>query len=299
MKEFRSGFVGIMGRPNTGKSTLTNALAGEKLMIVSDKPQTTRERVRMILTTEDAQLIFYDTPGLHKPLHQLGKEMNKVARSTIPLVDLVLWLVDSTQLAGKGDQWVAEVLKNSKVDVLVAFNKIDLKPDFNPEEFLSKVGVEEWPWVKISALKGKGLSELLEKMKSMLPVGPQYYPEGMLTDRSETFIISEFIREEILNLTEQEVPHSTAVVIEEIEERLNGKIYIRAIILVERDSQKKIIIGKGGSLLKRIGKESRKKVEVFLGKPIYLDLWVKTKKDWRNSLSVLRELGYTETEQSK
>ena len=268
-------------------------------MIVSDKPQTTRERVRMILTTEDAQLIFYDTPGLHKPLHQLGKEMNKVARSTIPLVDLVLWLVDSTQLAGKGDQWVAEVLKNSKVDVLVAFNKIDLKPDFNPEEFLSKVGVEEWPWVKISALKGKGLSELLEKMKSMLPVGPQYYPEGMLTDRSETFIISEFIREEILNLTEQEVPHSTAVVIEEIEERLNGKIYIRAIILVERDSQKKIIIGKGGSLLKRIGKESRKKVEVFLGKPIYLDLWVKTKKDWRNSLSVLRELGYTETEQSK
>ena len=225
--------------------------------------------------------------------------MNKVARSTIPLVDLVLWLVDSTQLAGKGDQWVAEVLKNSKVDVLVAFNKIDLKPDFNPEEFLSKVGVEEWPWVKISALKGKGLSELLEKMKSMLPVGPQYYPEGMLTDRSETFIISEFIREEILNLTEQEVPHSTAVVIEEIEERLNGKIYIRAIILVERDSQKKIIIGKGGSLLKRIGKESRKKVEVFLGKPIYLDLWVKTKKDWRNSLSVLRELGYTETEQSK
>ena len=299
MKEFRSGFVGIMGRPNTGKSTLTNALAGEKLMIVSDKPQTTRERVRMILTTEDAQLIFYDTPGLHKPLHQLGKEMNKVARSTIPLVDLVLWLVDSTQLAGKGDQWVAEVLKNSKVDVLVAFNKIDLKPDFNPEEFLSKVGVEEWPWVKISALKGKGLSELLEKMKSMLPVGPQYYPEGMLTDRSETFIISEFIREEILNLTKEEVPHSTAVVIEEIEERLNGKIYIRAIILVERDSQKKIIIGKGGSLLKRIGKESRKKVEVFLGKPIYLDLWVKTKKDWRNSLSVLRELGYTETEQSK
>ncbi len=299
MKEFRSGFVGIMGRPNTGKSTLINALAGEKLMIVSDKPQTTRERVRMILTTEDAQLIFYDTPGLHKPLHQLGKEMNKVARNTIPLVDLVLWIVDSTQLAGKGDQWVTGFLKNSKIDVLIVFNKLDLKPDFNPEEFLTMVGAEEWPWVKISALTGEGLPVLLENMKSMLPVGPQYYPAGMLTDRSETFIISEFIREEILNLTKEEVPHSTAVVIEEIAERSEGKVYIRAIILVERDSQKKIIIGKGGSLLKRIGKASRKKVEVFLEKPIYLDLWVKTKKDWRNSFSVLRELGYTETEQSK
>ncbi len=298
MREFRSGFIGIIGRPNTGKSTLVNALAGEKLMIVSTKPQATRERIGVILTTEHAQMVFYDTPGLHKPLHKLGEQMNKAALNTLKLVDLLLWLVDSTQPPGKGDQWVAKALKKSKTKVMVVFNKIDLTADFNPEEFLSRVGAEEWPWLKISALTGEGLPLLLEKIEAWLPVGPQYYPEEMITDRSESFIISEFIREEILVCAEQEVPHSTAVVIEQLEERSTGQIYIRALVLVERDSQKKIIIGREGSLLKKIGKASRKKIEAFLEKPVYLDLWVKTKKDWRNSLPMLQELGYTEPERT-
>lgn len=294
MKEYRSGFIGVIGRPNTGKSTLINALAGEKLVIVSTKPQTTRERIRIILTTEHAQMIFYDTPGLHKPLHKLGEQMNTVTLNTLRLVDLVLWLVDVTQPPGKGDQWVVKALKESKIPVLVVFNKIDLDKNYDPNRFLAQLDVADWPWLKLSALTGEGLPALLEKIEAQLPVGPQYYPEEMITDRPESFIISEFIREEILTCAEQEVPHSAAVAIEEFKERPNGKIYIRAVILVERDSQKKIIIGREGGLLKKIGKNSRIKIETFLKGSVYLDLWVKTKKDWRNSLPILRELGYGE-----
>jgi GTP-binding protein Era len=297
MKEYRSGFIGVIGRPNTGKSTLINALAGEKLVIVSAKPQTTRERIRIILTTERAQMIFYDTPGIHKPLHKLGEQMNTVSLHTLKLVDLALWLVDLTQPPGKGDEWVAKALKVSKLPVLVVFNKIDLNRKFEPTGFLAQVGVKDWPWLKISALTGEGLSVLLKEIEARLPVGPQYYPAEMITDRPESFMVSEFIREEILESAEEEIPHSTAVVIEEFKERPNGKIYIRALILVERDSQKKIIIGREGSLLKRIGKNSRAKIEAFLEGSVYLDLWVKTRKDWRNSLPLLRELGYVEKEQ--
>ncbi|NLW56029.1 MAG: GTPase Era [Firmicutes bacterium] len=297
MKEYRSGFVGVIGRPNTGKSTLINALAGEKLVIVSAKPQTTRERIRIILTTERAQIIFYDTPGIHKPLHKLGEQMNTMSLNTLKLVDMVLWLVDLTEPPGKGDRWVVEALKESKLPVLVVFNKMDLNREFDPSGFLAQVGVTDWPWLKISALTGEGLSELLEKIEAQLPVGPQYYPAEMLTDRPESFMISELIREEILTHAEQEIPHSAAVVIEEFKERPNGKIYIRALILVERDSQKKIIIGREGGLLKKIGKNSREKIETFLEASVYLDLWVKTRKDWRNSLPLLRKLGYVEMEQ--
>ncbi len=297
MSEYRSGFVGVIGRPNSGKSTLINALAGEKLVIVSAKPQTTRERIRIILTTERAQIIFYDTPGLHKPLHKLGEQMNLVSLNTLKLVDLALWLVDLTAPPGKGDQWVVEAIKESKVPVLVVFNKKDLNRGFDPAGFLSPLGIADWPWLKISALTGEGLSELLQRIEAQLPVGPQYYPAEMLTDRPESFMISELIREEILNQAEQEIPHSAAVVIEEFKERPNGKIYIRALILVERDSQKKILIGQEGGFLKKIGKNSRAKIEAFLGAPVYLELWVKTRKDWRNSLPLLRQLGYVESEE--
>jgi len=297
MKGYRSGFIGVIGRPNVGKSTLLNKLAGEKLLIVSPKPQTTRERIRVILTTERAQLIFYDTPGIHKPLHKLGEQMNKTALTTFKLVDVLLWLVDATQPPGRGDAWVAEALKKSGLPVLVAFNKSDLKPACPPEEFLAQMGVADWPWVRVSALTGEGLPELLARLEEAVPEGPQYYPEEMLTDRSESFIIGEYIREAVLHLAEEEIPHSTAVVMEEIKERPNGKVYIRASILVEKDSQKKILIGREGSLLKQIGQLSRAQIEKFLEKPVYLDLWVKTRKDWRDSLPALRELGYIEREE--
>ena len=296
MNAYRSGFVGIIGRPNAGKSTLLNALAGEKLLIVSPKPQTTRDRIRVIHTTDRAQLIFYDTPGIHKPLHKLGEQMNKTALNTLKLVDVVLWLVDATQPAGKGDAWVGEALKESRLPVLVAFNKSDLKPAVTPEEFLAQVGVADWPWLKISALTGEGLDRLLAALEERVPPGPRYYPEEMITDRPESFLVSEFIREAVLGNAEEEIPHSTAVQMEEMKERPNGKVYIRASILVEKDSQKKILIGREGRLLKTIGQQARAQIEAFLGQPVYLDLWVKTKKDWRNSLPALREFGYWDRE---
>ncbi|HHT47686.1 MAG TPA: GTPase Era [Firmicutes bacterium] len=292
MNEYRSGFVGIIGRPNVGKSTLINALAGEKLLIVSPKPQTTRDRIRVIYTTDRMQLIFYDTPGIHKPLHKLGEQMNKTALNTLKLVDVILWLVDLTQPAGKGDAWVGEALKKSGQPVVIAFNKIDLAPAYTPEEFLARVDAPAWPWLKISALTGAGLPELLARLEAMVPAGPQYYPEEMITDRPESFLISEFIREAVLSFAEEEIPHSTAVVMEEMKERPTGKIYIRSTILVEKDSQKKIVIGRNGRLLKQIGQQARAQTEAFLGQPVYLDLWVKTRKDWRNSLPALREFGY-------
>ncbi len=296
MREYRSGFVGIIGRPNVGKSTLINALAGEKLLIVSPKPQTTRDRIRVILTTDRAQMIFYDTPGIHKPLHKLGEQMNKTALNTLKLVDVVLWLVDATQPAGKGDAWVAEALKKSRQPVIVAFNKCDLKPVSTPEEFLARVEAPAWPWLKISALTGEGLNQLLAELEAKAPPGPRYYPEEMITDRPESFLISEYIREAVLSKAEEEIPHSTAVLMEEMKERPNGKIYIRASILVEKDSQKKIVIGREGHLLKAIGQQARAQIEAFLGQSVYLDLWVKTRKDWRNSLPALREFGYWDRE---
>ncbi|HEY8391535.1 MAG TPA: GTPase Era [Capillibacterium sp.] len=296
MSEYRSGFVGIIGRPNAGKSTLINALAGEKLLIVSAKPQTTRDRILVIHTTERAQLIFYDTPGLHKPLHKLGEQMNKTALNTLKLVDVVLWLIDASQPPGKGDAWVAETLKESRKPVLVVFNKSDLQPAVTPAEFLARAGAPAWPWLQISALTGEGLGQLLTELEARVPPGPRYYPEEMITDRPESFLISEFIREAVLSNAEEEIPHSTAVQIEEMKERPNGKIYIRASILVEKDSQKKIVIGREGRLLKTIGQQARTQIEAFLGKPVYLDLWVKTRKDWRNSLPALREFGYFDRE---
>src|SRR5690554_612513 len=301
MTPYRSGFIAVVGRPNVGKSTLINALAGEKIVITTAKPQTTRQRIRVILTTPTAQIILYDTPGLHKPQHKLGEEMNKVALNTLELADAVLWLTDATQPMGKGDQWAFQKLQNFSGQVLVAVNKIDLVSSFDPQKFFADVQGQDWPVIQISALTGLGITELIKSLESLFPTGPQYYPEEMLTDQPESIIISDLIREGIINQTDQEVPHSVAVVVEEIKDRPVSKrgsshlmIYIRATILVERDSQKKIVIGRGGKRLKEIGTAGRKTLEEYLGAPVYLDLWVKTRKDWRDSLSVLRELGYVE-----
>ncbi|HEY8345107.1 MAG TPA: GTPase Era [Bacillota bacterium] len=299
MTGFRSGFIGIVGRPNVGKSTLINALVGEKIVISAAKPQTTRQRIRVILTTKQAQIIFYDTPGLHKPQHKLGEEMNKAALNTFKLVDAILWLTDPTQPAGRGDRWVAEKLRDFSGPVLVAINKIDLASGIDLGRYIEEIGARQWPVVRVSALTGQGLPELLERMIGLLPAGPQYYPAEMLTDQPEAAIISDLIREGIIEQTEEEVPHSVAVVVEELKERGKGpreqrRIYIRATILVERDSQKKILIGKGGQRLKMIGTAGRKAVEEYLGEPVFLDLWVKTRKDWRDSLPDLRKLGYIE-----
>lgn len=299
MTDYRSGFIGIVGRPNVGKSTLINALVGEKIVISAAKPQTTRQRIRVILTTEQAQIIFYDTPGLHKPQHKLGEEMNKAALNTFKLVDAVLWLTDATQPAGKGDLWVAEKLRDFSGPILVAVNKVDLAPRLDLGKYIESIGAGQWPFIGVSALTGRGLPELLERIAGLLPTGPQYYPAEMLTDQPEAVIISDLIREGIIHQTEEEVPHSVAVVVEEFIERgrgrrENGRAYIRATVLVERDSQKKILIGKGGQRLKSIGAAGRKTVEDYLGRPVYLDLWVKTRKDWRDSLPDLKSLGYVE-----
>ncbi|HHU50753.1 MAG TPA: GTPase Era [Firmicutes bacterium] len=299
MTDFRSGFIGIVGRPNVGKSTLVNALVGEKIVISAAKPQTTRQRIRVILTTKQAQVIFYDTPGLHKPQHKLGEEMNKAALNTFKLVDAVLWLTDATQPVGRGDRWVAEKLRDFSGPVLVAINKIDLASGVDLGKYIEKIGARQWPVVRVSALTGQGLPELLERMIGLLPAGPQYYPAEMLTDQPEAVIISDLIREGIIEQTEEEVPHSVAVVVEELKERGKGPrekriTYVRATILVERDSQKKILIGKGGQRLKLIGTAGRNAVEEYLGAPVFLDLWVKTRKDWRDSLPDLKKLGYIE-----
>lgn len=302
MTSFRSGFVSVVGRPNVGKSSLVNTLIGEKIVITSAKPQTTRNRTRAILTTPQAQIIFYDTPGLHKPQHRLGEEMNKIALQTFSMVDTVLWVIDATRAPGKGDLWVASRLyelaehtrAGSRDHILVAFNKIDLVSVFSPEVFLKEVGVSDLPWIRISALTGEGIPLLLERLTESLPVGPKYYPEEMITDQPEALIISDLIREGIIDQTAEEIPHSVAVMVEEVRDRPKRMVYIRATILVERDSQKKIMIGKSGERLRQIGIAGRKAIEEYLGQPVYLDLWVKTKADWRNSPEALRELGYIE-----
>lgn len=300
MAGFRSGFVSVVGRPNVGKSSLINTMIGEKIVITSAKPQTTRNRTRAILTTPQAQIVFYDTPGLHKPQHRLGEEMNRIALQTFTMVDTVLWVIDVTRAPGKGDLWVAGRLgelvgytrAGSSDHILVAFNKIDLVSGFSPEAFLQEVGVSDLPWVRISALTGEGIPLLLERLTESLPVGPKYYPEEMITDQPEALIISDLIREGIIDQTAEEIPHSVAVMVEEMRDRPKRMVYIRATVLVERDSQKKIMIGKSGERLRQIGIAGRKAIEEYLGQPVYLDLWVKTKADWRNSQQVLRELGY-------
>ncbi|ASA95429.1 MULTISPECIES: GTPase Era [Anoxybacillus] len=296
---YKSGFVAIIGRPNVGKSTFLNRVIGQKIAIMSDKPQTTRNKIQGVYTTDDAQIIFIDTPGIHKPKHKLGDFMVKVAQSALQEVDLILFMVNAVEGIGRGDEFIIERLKQVQTPVFLVINKID---EVHPDDLLPLI--EQYrslhsfaEVIPISALQGNNVETLLQQIKNYLPEGPQYYPAHQVTDHPERFIIAEFIREKALHLTREEVPHSIAVVIDSIERRENSDtVYVAATIIVERDSQKGIIIGKRGQMLKEIGQRARADIEALLGSKVFLELWVKVQKDWRNKMAHLRDLGYREDE---
>lgn len=293
-EHFKSGFVAVVGRPNVGKSTLINALIGDKIVIVSDKAQTTRNRIICVYTDQEKQIVFMDTPGIHKPKHKLGEFMVTAAVDSLKEVEAVLFLVAANEKRGPGDNFIIEQLEKVKVPVYLCVNKIDTIT----KEDLLKVIVsyqDAYPFagvIPISALEKENLDVLLKELTSTLPEGPQYFPEDMITDQPERLLISDMIREKILLTTRDEVPHSIAVEVEEMKTRDDGTTYIRATIFVERDSQKGIIIGNKGAMLKQLGAQSRLDIQRLLGTKVYLDLWVKVKKDWRNKSGMLSELGY-------
>ena len=298
MNAHKSGFAAVIGRPNVGKSTLINALIGQKIAIMSDKPQTTRSRILCILTEEDAQVIFLDTPGVHKPKHKLGDYMAKATEGALHGVDVVVFVVDVTEKMGAGEQYILKQLANVRVPVLLAVNKVDCIPREQSLPIIeSYAKVYDFAGiVPISAREGENLDGLLAEIKKHLPEGPQYYPADMVTDQPERLIVAELVREKVLALTRDEIPHAVAVDIEEMATRQKGDVYIRAVIYVERESQKGIVIGAKGALLRTIGAQARADVETLLGAKVYLDLWVKTRKDWRNRATALREFGFYETD---
>ena len=298
MSTHKSGFAAVIGRPNVGKSTLINALIGQKIAIMSDKPQTTRSRILCILTEEDAQVIFLDTPGVHKPKHKLGDYMAKATEGALHGVDVVVFVVDVTEKMGAGEQYILKQLANVRVPVLLAVNKVDCIPRQQSLPIIeSYAKVYDFAGiVPISAREGENLEGLLAEIKKHLPEGPQYYPADMVTDQPERLIVAELVREKVLALTRDEIPHAVAVDIEEMTTRQKGDVYIRAVIYVERESQKGIVIGAKGALLRTIGAQARADVETLLGAKVYLDLWVKTRKDWRNRATALREFGFYETD---
>ena len=290
----KSGFIAVIGRPNVGKSTLINSLIGQKIAIMSDKPQTTRNRILCILTRPEAQIVFLDTPGIHKPKHKLGEYMVKAAEGTLKEVDAIFFVVDATEKMGQGEYYILERLQATAKPVILVVNKLDLieKQDVLP--IISNYS-EKYPFVgivPISAKQEENLDALIEEVEKYLPEGPQYYPDDMVTDQPERLIVAELVREKALLLTRDEVPHAIAVDIDEMKTRDNGDVYVRATIYVERDSQKGIIIGAKGSMLKEIGKLARADIEMLLGSKCFLDLWVKVKKDWRDRDSVLKGFGF-------
>ena len=292
---FRSGFVTLVGRPNVGKSTLLNALLGEKLAIVSEKPQTTRNRILGIRHLPDAQIVFLDTPGIHKPRQKLNQYMVKAALDTYQEVDVVLVLVEATQPPGPGDRYILETLKPVQTPVFLVLNKIDLvpKPHLLPlmDTYRGLYPFQEL--IPVSARTGENLQDLVDTLLRYLPQGPRYFPEDMITDQPERFLVAEIVREKVFQLTEEEIPYATAVQVEEMAERPEkGLLYIRALILMEHESQKGIIVGKGGARIREIGKRAREEIERLLGTRVYLDLWVKVLPDWRKREDALRSLGY-------
>jgi len=297
---YKSGFISIIGRPNVGKSTFLNRVIGQKIAIMSDKPQTTRNKVQGVLTTNDSQMIFIDTPGIHKPKHKLGDFMLKVSKNTLREVDVIMFMVNAEQKLGKGDEFILEMLAGNPTPVFLVINKID---QIHPDELIGIIESYKDRYnfaeiVPISALQGNNVENLLATLTKYLPEGPQYYPADQVTDHPERFIISELIREKVLHLTREEVPHSIAVVIDKIrrDEENEDKIHVAATIIVERDSQKGIVIGKRGALLKEVGIRARKDIEMLLGSKVFLELWVKVQKDWRNKSTHLRDFGFRDDE---
>ncbi|GHN35730.1 GTPase Era [Lactobacillus delbrueckii] len=289
----KSGFVALVGRPNVGKSTLMNRLIGQKVAITSAKPQTTRNKISGIYTEDDMQVVFVDTPGIFKSHSDLDEYMGKASLSSLKDVDLLMFMVDAKE-AGKGEKYVAGLLKDLDIPVFLVINKID---QVHPNELLpiidSYQAVGKFAeFLPISARQGNGVDDLLKTLKDYLPEGPQYYASDEVTDRPEYFVAAEMIREQILRLTDQEVPHSTAVWVDQMNQRINGKLQIDATIFVEKDGQKRIIIGQRGSMIKQIGMRSRKEIENLLGEKVNLKLWVKVRRDWRQDPAFLKSIGY-------
>ena len=297
-KPFKSGFVAIVGRPNVGKSTFMNYVLGQKIAIMSDKAQTTRNKIQGVYTKEDAQIVFLDTPGIHKPKHELGEFMVKSAYSALKEVDAVLFMVNVSEKRGPGDDFIIEKLKGIKTPIFLVLNKLDL---VTPEVLLDRVesykdALDFTGVFPISVLQGNNVNELMEGLINALPEGPQYYPADQITDHPEYFVVSELIREKILQLTQEEIPHSVAVTVDKMQKDEFDKVHVYANIIVERKSQKGIIIGKGGRLLKEIGTRARRDIQQLLGNKVYLELWVKVEKDWRKHKSNLQEYGYRDTD---
>ncbi|MER2169075.1 MAG: GTPase Era [Psychrobacillus psychrodurans] len=298
---YKSGFISIIGRPNVGKSTFINRVIGQKIAIMSDKPQTTRNKVQGVLTLDQSQMIFIDTPGIHKPKHKLGDFMLKVAKNTLREVDVIIFMVNATEPRGKGDEFIIDLLEKNETPVFLVINKID---QVHPDDLIGIIESYKDKYdfaeiIPISALQGNNVERLLETIQSYLPEGPQYYPADQVTDHPERFIISELIREKVLHLTREEIPHSIAVVIDKIkkeEDTDKDMIRVMATIIVERDSQKGIVIGKKGALLKEVGTRARHDIEMLLGTKVFLELWVKVQKDWRNKSAHLKDYGFREDE---
>ncbi|PCF35749.1 GTPase Era [Staphylococcus delphini] len=298
MSEYKSGFVTIIGRPNVGKSMFVNRVIGHKIAIMSDKAQTTRNKIQGVMTQQDAQIVFLDTPGIHKPKHKLGDYMMKVAKNTLSEIDAVMFMVNVNEEIGRGDEYIMEMLKTVKTPVFLVLNKIDL---VHPDALMPRIEqyqryMDFAEIIPISALEGHNVDHFINVLKSYLPEGPQYYPDGQISDHPEQFVVSELIREKILQTTSEEIPHAIGVNVERMTQESEDRVHIEAVIYVERDSQKGIVIGKGGKKLKEVGKRARLDIEHLLGSKVYLDLWVKVQKDWRNKSSFIKQMGYVEDE---
>ena len=295
MTEHKSGFVSIIGRPNVGKSTFMNRVIGHKIAIMSDKAQTTRNKIQGVMTREDAQIIFLDTPGIHKPKHKLGDYMMRVAKNTLSEIDAIMFMVNVNEDIGRGDEYIMEMLKNVKTPVFLVLNKIDLvHPDALMPKIENKTYMDFTEIVPISALEGLNVDHFIDVLKDYLPEGPKYYPDDQISDHPEQFVVGEIIREKILHLTSEEIPHAIGVNVDRMIKESEERVRIEATIFVERDSQKGIVIGKGGKKLKEVGKRARRDIEMLLGSKVYLELWVKVQKDWRNKVNFIRQMGYVE-----
>ncbi len=291
---YKSGFVAIVGRPNVGKSTFLNRVIGQKIAIMSDTAQTTRNKIQGIYTTDEAQIVFIDTPGVHKPKSKLGDYMVQSAMSALNEVDAVLFMINAAEKRGAGDNFIIDRLKGIKAPVYLLINKID---QIHPDDLLAIMEQYQTalPWkavYPISALEGNNVDEFLGDLVDEMPNGPQYYPEDQVTDHPERFVVSELIREKIFMLTREEVPHSVAVEIESMKQKDEDHVHIEATIIVERPTQKGIMIGKGGSMLKKIGTMARRDIEHLLGSKVYLQLWVKVQPNWRDKATLLKSYGY-------
>lgn len=291
---YKSGFVAIVGRPNVGKSTFLNRVVGQKVAIMSDKAQTTRNKIQAVYTTDEAQIVFIDTPGIHKPHNELGEFMNKSAYQSLDEVDAILMLVNAKEPIGPGDRFVLEKIKGYKTRKFLGVNKIDKVSPEAVAQFMETIPDQDMfdGIIPLSALNGNNVQTLVDTLVRLLPNGPQYYPSEFITDHPEYFVVSELIREQILTNTYEEIPHSVAVQVDSMQKDENDKVHVYATIIVDQKSQKGIIIGKGGKMIKKIGVESRKEIENLLGSGIYLELWVKIVKNWRNNKQNLGDLGY-------